>query len=199
MQHGRFPQPDTPWIWSWCAGLPRASAPPRPPRSSASWRDELLSPGRLIAEFLAADGGLIHEASLRDREHGHSLVVGACGRRLVACAGAAGGTGRSGCAGCRGRDHHRVRVRAELEAARGEFIERTFVFEENDLAVRLAAGLKSNTHLSHRGVADVLAARVYMAAAMRRADDEPSLTDGRKDCVTVTPGEEGSALTGRLE
>jgi len=92
-----------------------------------------------------------------------------------------------------------ARIGAELEAAGGEFIEGSLVLEENDLAVCLAPGLKTDAHLSHRGVTDMSSVRVHVTASVSGAYDETALADGWKDRVAVALGEKRGALAGILE
>src|SRR5512134_163999 len=134
---------------------------------------------RFVVELLAADGRLVHQAALGDREDCHALLVlaGGLGVALGAACARARAAGRGLCRSAR-RDRHRGGLRAELEIAAGEFVERPLVLEEDDLAVRLAAELQPDGELRHRGVADVGALRVHAAGAVRAADADAALADG---------------------
>src|SRR5277367_4688087 len=109
-------------------------------------------------ELLPRHSRLIHQAALRDGEHGHAFVVMTDGARVLFSAARAGpraiGGGRRAC--LRGdRDH--LGVSAELEVTGHELVRRAFVREENDFAVSLTARLKADAHLPYGRIADLAA------------------------------------------
>src|SRR4029077_12078333 len=65
---------------------------------------------------------------------------------------------------------------------------------EHDLAVRLTAGLKTDTQLIHRRIAHVRAVSVDVAAPMRSTDHKAALADGWEHGIAVAVVEEGGAL-----
>src|SRR4029077_16760469 len=87
----------------------------------------------------------------------------------------------------------------ELEIAAGELVESGFVLKKDDLTERLTAGLQSDAHLRHCGVADVLTLFVNPAFAVRGTDPQTSFGDRGEDRVTVAVFEECGAFTGLLE
>src|SRR4029077_19454293 len=148
-----------------------------------------------IAEFLTGDRGLVHGAALDDREDRKTLVVPSRGAGVfLAAAGAGTGAGGAGARPGGGRDGDRVHVRSELEVAPGEGIKGGLVLEEHDLAVRLTAGLKTDTQLIHRRIPRVRAVSVAVAPPMRRADHKAALADGWEHGIAVAVVEEGGAL-----
>jgi len=96
----------------------------------------------------------------------------------------AAGSGRrtfsAGSAARSGRDGHRTDVRPKLEITQGELLEGAPILEEDHLAVSLGSGLKPDTQLGHRRVADILALLVDTTAPMGPSNDEATLSDRRK-------------------
>src|SRR5262249_628370 len=94
---------------------------------------------------------------------------------------------------------HGAHASGELEVATREFVEGALVLKEDDLAVGLPAGLKTDTDLRHRRVADVFPLLVDSSLAVCRADPETSLADAGKHRITVAVIEEFRTLAGFLE
>jgi hypothetical protein len=177
-------------------------------RIEATDRHVITSQGRrsprlygLVREFLAADGGLIHQAAFGDREYRHSVRIAPPHGFRIFAAGAracrsAGGARSSRCP-CRNRNGRRLY--AEFEFTGCELVERTLVFEEDDLAVGLTTQLSPNRELGHRGIADMSTTDVDPAMAVGAADDVAAFPNRWKHGVTVGFLEERAALTGIFE
>src|SRR5262245_2288724 len=132
----------------------------------------------LVAEFLSAHRGLIHQTAFRDGEDSHALVPVTLGGGVVlAAARADRRTAGRRCRVRRGGDRDCARFCAELEVAVRKFIQRALVLEEHDLAEHLAAELRADRDLGHRRVADVFTTSVYPTVTMRAADDEAAFAD----------------------
>ena len=71
--------------------------------------------------------------------------------------------------------------------------------EENDLAVGLAAGLKSEAQLGHGGVADETVMYIDMALAARAADNQAAFAHRGEYGIGVAVLEEYCAFAGMLE
>src|ERR1700733_3021133 len=114
-----------------------------------------MSSARRVAELLTGNSGGIHEPALGDGEDQRSLLVAqAIHGRILLAAARARFRARGACGRVRSRGHcDRTRPRGKLEASGLEFVERALVLEENNLAIRLAAGLKARPELRHRGIA----------------------------------------------
>src|ERR1700722_11363659 len=133
----------------------------------------LLGAERLVGEFLAGNGGCVHESTLCDGEYRHAFLVDAA-RSGVFLATTGSGRRAAGAHARRsaGGDRDRARAGGELERSGFEFVQRTLILEENHLAIRLAAGLESAADLTHGGVADGTSVNVNMTLAQSAADDE---------------------------
>jgi copper homeostasis protein (lipoprotein) len=172
-----------------------------PPRLHAMWtlRFDTRS-ARFVIELLPADARLVHEPALGHRKRCHALVVLAdslgvvpsstCASRRARRRGLGTGSGGNG---------DRGRFCAELEVAAREFLERTLILEEDDLAVGLASKLESDRDLRHGRVPDVLALFVYPTSSIGAANAHAALAYRREDCVPVRGAEEPAALAGLLE
>src|ERR1700733_330485 len=126
---------------------------------------------RLVREFLAGDGDGIHQSALRNGKHCHTFFVDALGGRILLLGAGSGACpiGRGARVGARGDGYH-TRVGAELKAAGLEFVQSAFILEENDLAVRLATGLKADTQLAHFRITDIVAVQIHASLAERAAN-----------------------------
>src|ERR1700692_467783 len=151
-------------------------------------------------KFLAGDGSLVHQAALRDRKHRYTFVVLAprnCTVRVYACPST--GAGRA----CRSRgargDRNRADVSAEFEPTRFELVQGTLVFEKDDLAISLAAGLKSDSKLPQGHVPNVPSVHVHATFAKGSADSDGSLADRWEYGVTVAVAKEARRLVRFLE
>src|SRR5258708_38482258 len=160
----------------------------------------LVSAERLVREVLAGDVGGEHEPTLRDREDRHASLIVAIRRGIRRLSTRlrrhAIGTdaGRRACGNGDG-----TRTRVEFEFTRFKFIQITLIFEENDLAIRFAAGLESDAQLRHRRVADQPVMHIHVTFTSCAADNEPSRADGREHRITIAIVEKYSALSGMLE
>src|SRR6267142_876831 len=92
-----------------------------------------------------------------------------------------------------------ARTGVEFEFTRFKLIQITLGFEEYDLAIRLAAGLKSNAQLSHRRVADELVMHIHMTLASCAADNKSPRAYRREYCIGVALVEKYSAFSRMLE
>src|ERR1700689_4457240 len=115
-------------------------------------------------ELLPGHSRLVHQAALRDAEHGHAFVVMTDGARILLSAARAGpraiGGGRRACLR-RDRDH--LGISAELEVTGLELVRRALVREEDDFAVSLTARLKADAHLPYGRLANLPAANENLA------------------------------------
>src|SRR5262249_44936638 len=155
--------------------------------------------GRVL-ELLAAHGCPSDQASLGDRKHGHAPVIAAGRLRiLLAAARTRFRSSRSGFRGCGCRDRYGFDAGPEFEIAGAEFIERTLFLKEVDHPVPLPTSRHADADLGHGRFADALALFVDTAIAMRAADAESRLADGREHSVGMGVGKEMTALPGILE
>jgi len=153
-----------------------------------------------VAELLPAHAGFVHQPALGEREDRHAVLVGAghfggVATDIPAGAGAAGRRLRRHACGHR----HRGDLRTELEFTAGKLVECTLVLEEDDLAEGLAAQLRTDSDLRHRGISDIGPLFVHAALAVRTADDSPGFADGGKHRVAIGVAEERAALAGLAE
>ena len=166
-------------------------------RTSAGW---LVGARRAVGEFLAGDGGSIHEAAFRDGEYGHAgLIVAVGGGIGRGTAGLRGGSIGTNAGGGAGGDGYGAGAGGELEFPGLEFFEVALGLEENDLAVGLAAGLKSDAQLGHGGVADQTVMDVDMTLAAGAADHQAAFAHGGEYGIGVAVFEEYGAFAGMLE
>src|SRR5215469_12780906 len=141
---------------------------------------------RIVGKLLPSDRCLIHEAALGDREHCNTVHVPAgSGGVRVRSAGAGARALRTGACRCTRGNGNGAGLCAERELPGLETGEIRPRLEKYDLAVGLAAGLKSYADLCHRGVTDVLAMLVYPPLAPRPADNESALADRREYGIAV--------------
>src|ERR1700722_1598830 len=155
---------------------------------------------RGVGKFLPGDGRRIHQAALGDGEYRHALIVVAArsGVVLGAAGARAGAVGRRAGVGSSG-DGHDARIGSEFKAAGLELIQRTFVLEENDLAVGFAAGLESDAQLSHLRIAHMVAVHVDVALAESAADAQRARTHRGEYGISVAVAEECRTGAGILE
>src|SRR5229473_7714811 len=110
----------------------------------------LFGATRRVRELLPGDGGCIHESTLRNGEYRHAILVVAGRSRVLlaaACFGSSAVGARARGCGCGDRD--RAGSGRKLEGTRFEFIQRALVLEEYHRAVGFAAGLESDSDLTH--------------------------------------------------
>ena len=88
---------------------------------------------------------------------------------------------RSGAGGRRGLNRNGLNGGVELEFAAREIFEGAFVFEENDLAERLAAGLQADAELIQRSHRQRICPARRLPAAVGCPDAQSALADSRED------------------
>src|SRR5450631_2396372 len=181
--------------------LPGAIDAVREKKSMAvSLVESLVGAQRFVRELFAGDVGSEHEPTLGDREDRHAgLIVAIRGgiRRLAtrlrrgAISTDAGrrarGNGDGACTGI------------EFEFTGFEFVQITLFFKENDLAIRLAAGLQSNAQLRHHRLAEEPVVHVHVALTSRSADNKPSRAYSREHRIRVAIAEKYRAFPRMLE
>src|SRR5215467_5715483 len=151
---------------------------------------------RLVAELLAVDARLVHQASLCDGEGRHPLLVSTSRRSVLLAATDARGGARCARLGTRGGgDRNGGSICAEAEVTAGELLERSLILEEDDLAVSLAAELQTHAELGQRRVADVFPLFVHAALAKSTAYPHTPLADRWKHRVAIGFAEEPAAFT----
>src|SRR5450631_1427810 len=155
---------------------------------------------RGVAELLAGDRDLAHQPALRNGEYRHALVIFTARNGILHSTADAGfsavRTGARRRAGSHGGD---TGIRSELERAGLELIQCSLVREKNDLAECFAARLKPDAEFRHRDIAHPFSMNVNMTSAMRSADAQRALTDGREYRVSVALVEKGGTLARILE
>ena len=161
----------------------------------------LPSPTRCIGESLAREARGEHETAFGNGEYRHALpITRAIGGRIALSAARAGRRARGPRARGSPRSHcHRARAGGKFKRARLEFMQRAFVFKEDDLTVNLAAGLKPGAQLRHGRITDMPAMNVHAAFTLCARDNEASLTHGWENRVAVALRKECSAIAGILE
>jgi hypothetical protein len=97
---------------------------------------------------LARNGSREHETALGNRKYRHTFLIDAArGRVILSNADPrAGAVGRRTRVGAR-RDRDCARIGAEFEVSGFKLVQRALVFEKDDLAIRLAAGLEAQAYL----------------------------------------------------
>ncbi len=149
--------------------------------------------GMFVVEFLPADRGFVHQATLADHEGQHALAVRGISLH-------AGTTARSHTRASSGRAHaglhasgdgDRRSLCVELEIAAREVLIGALVLEKYDLAIGLSPQLKPDRDLRHRRKARNSAAGIDLAFAMCAAYEDGALADRREDGVAVCRSEIG--------
>lgn len=152
-------------------------------------------------EFLAADGGFIHEASLGVDKNRHALGISDVG--MFSRPGAGTGAGRypfgAGFGLGPGGDGHGRCRGVKFKIAAGEFIVSPFVLEKDNLRKGLSSQLEPNAELCQGNGSGHLVLCVYLAFAIGAANADASFSHRGKNRIAIAAFKERLCCVGLFE